>query len=619
MKILFVSPELTMRDSNYAKTFLEVCKSEVETYILDCVIIKNEIQIPAAISELHGLKLLILFNNKDNNYSDNIKKLIAKAKDQDSIIWLIAMDREARKPLELVSESQSFDVWEELRLRKLDDGCLYTIALLFGRKIVSIVLPTMYNENCLLFVSHKRLDGEEIAAKLCDKLCVQSKITKNFRDVVNIEVGEEAQKGIETALAKSDVFIFLHTSMSGFSEWIEKEIRFALLNNIPIIWVQIDNANVDALPVRPGDKPNFSYNSQDFDNESKLTEIVDEILQKSFQLIMACSNEIYDQINTFRDFCNNKNLDFVEENKTEMIYNFQSPRKGYNYPQRKINNYIQYFGRRYNDSDLDKLTEFLKCKKYEDNQLYDSAVMLSNNVKMQYINKGIIEENCDDFYYNWKEYVAEIESKYDDEIVISGAFPECDEIYKQALTDAMNLFSKEILKSGFTLSFGAHPTFQNIIFDIGKKIRPKDYQKAIRMYISKWFEGKYNLLDLMKNAMVCETEIVEGDLLKSLTKMRMGMISRANVKALICLGGKIREDDTSQGIDEEIKIARTNDIPVFLIGSVGGRSSQLAAEYKASGKWHELNSASAELNELLTYNFDYRKLINKVMNILKTS
>ena len=101
MKILFVSPELTMRDSNYAKTFLEVCKSEVETYILDCVIIKNEIQIPAAISELHGLKLLILFNNKDNNYSDNIKKLIAKAKDQDSIIWLIAMDREARKPLEL--------------------------------------------------------------------------------------------------------------------------------------------------------------------------------------------------------------------------------------------------------------------------------------------------------------------------------------------------------------------------------------------------------------------------------------------------------------------------------------------------------------------------------------
>ena len=474
----------------------------------------------------------------------------------------------------------------------------------------------MYNENCLLFVSHKRLDGEEIAAKLCDKLCVQAKTTKNFRDVVNIEVGEEAQKVIETALGKSDVLIFLHTNMSGVSEWIEKEIRFALLNNIPIIWVQIDNANVELLPVRPGDKPHFSYNSQDFDDEIKLTRIVDDILEKSFELVMAHSNDIYDQINTFKDFCATKNLKLIEEDKTQMIYKLESPRKGYYYPQRKMDHYIQYFGRRHNDSDLNKFTEFLEGKKYEEYQLYDSAVLLSNNVKMFHTNKEITEENCDDFYYYWKEYLEEIKSKYDNEIIISGAFPECDEIYKQSLTDAVNLFSKEILKSGFTLVFGAHPTFKNIFFDIAKKIRPKDYKKALRMYISKFFKNEYDLHDLMKNAMVCEIENVELDLLKSLTQMRNEMINRANVSALICLGGKIREGDTSQGIDEEIKIARSRNIPVFLIGSVGGRSSQLAAEYKASGKWCELNNASEELNELFMYDFDYRKLIRKVISIL---
>lgn len=328
------------------------------------------------------------------------------------------------------------------------------------------------------------------------------------------------------------------------------------MNNIPIIWIQIDNADINTLSIKPGDKPHFSYNSQDFDDESKLTKIVDDILKISFELIMAHSNDIYDQINTFKDFCANKNLEFIEEDKTQMIYNLQLSRKGYCYPQRKINQYIQYFGRRHNDLDLNKLTEFLYSKKHEDYKLYDSVVLLSNNVKMQNVNDEIIEENCDDFYYNWEKYVTEIQSKYDDEIVISGAFPECDEIYKQSLTDAVNLFSKEILKSGFTLVFGAHPTFQNIIFDIGQKIRPKDYKQAVRMYISKFFENKYKLSDLIINATVCETKNIESDLLKSLTEMRTNMIGRSNVKALICMGGIIRENNVCKVLMKKLKLPK---------------------------------------------------------------
>lgn len=616
MRILFVSPELTLNDYESAKKFLETCKSEVEKYILECSYIHNPEQIPSINRTLDKEMLMIIFNNNDNHCPDFINRLISKAKEKGSLIWFIAMDKEKRRPNRFVAESQSFDVWEQLRRRKFDDAYLNTIALLLARKIVSAALPTMYSEECLLFVSHKRIDGEELAAKLCDKLDVQSKTSRTFRDVVNVEVGDEAQSVIESALGISDVFIFLHTPQSGDSKWIEKEIRCALLNNIPILWINIDNANIDTLPVKPGDNPFFSYNSQDFEDDDKLTKIVDAILEQSFELIMANSVPLMDQITSFTDFCSSKNFEFIEVDKDQLIYNLKLPRIECCYPQTKMSHYIQYFGRRYHDQDLDQLRRFLDQKKYGEYQLYDSAILLSNNVKIKNYSKEIIEENCDDFYYNWKDYADGINSQYNNEIVISGAFPECEEIYKQSLIDAVSLFSKEILKNGFTLVFGSHPTFQELIFDISKKMRPKDFQKAIRMYISKYYEDQYNLSYLTNHASVCECKNIEDDQQKSLTETRTKMINRPNVKALICLGGKIRDHATSQGIDEEIRIAKANNIPIYLIGSVGGRSSQLAAEYKVSGKWSELNKAPAHLNEQLMFSFDYRKLINQVMNDL---
>ena len=55
------------------------------------------------------------------------------------------------------------------------------------------------------------------------------------------------------------------------------------------------------------------------------------------------------------------------------------------------------------------------------------------------------------------------------------------------------MLSKIILKSGLRLTFGAHPTFQNLIFEIGKKFRTNDFQNLIQMFISKYFEGKYDI------------------------------------------------------------------------------------------------------------------------------
>lgn len=94
------------------------------------------------------------------------------------------------------------------------------------------------------------------------------------------------------------------------------------------------------------------------------------------------------------------------------------------------------------------------------------------------------------------------------------------------------------------------------------------------MYVSEWFlirgsetekeyKEKYTLSVTSKTA----------DLLQSLSEMRKKMIQRKNVKARVCLGGKIKPDKKDEGIREEIELAKKMNIPIFIVGSVRGCSS----------------------------------------------
>ncbi len=617
MKVLFISPKITMDEYDKADVFLKVCRIEVENYILETSVVSKLSQLSTVVNDLNKDMLIVIFNNNEDNYSNQIKEFIETAKYKEIGIWPVAINEKCRTPMCNLGVEQSYDVWEQLRLRNLDVNYLETVAKIFARKIISRLLPTLYSDNSLLFLSHRRLDGEEITATLCDQLNIQATNYKNFRDVVNVEVGQEAQEVIDSALSQSDILVFIHTEKSGESKWIEKELIYAVLNSIPIIWLRIDNADISKLRICPCHKPHIECCSDDFNDRDKLINIVDEILNKSFELIMLNSNNVFDRINSIKGLLETSNLKLIEEDKRFMIYNLTLPRKGYMYPQRNINQYIQCFGRRYKPEDIEIIKKYLESKIVNDYRPYDSAVLLSDKVKVRRDNDHIIEENYEDFYCNCQKYINQNNISYDSEIIISGAFPECDEIYKQSLYDAVNIFSKEIIKNGFTLTFGAHPTFQNIIFEIAKKFRPNDYSKAIKMFISKFFKNSYNIFDLKANATVTETNESDGDLIKSLTEMRIKMINRSTVKALVCLGGVIRNGDNTKGIDEEIKIARTNNIPVYLIGSVGGRSSQLASEYRSTGEWIKLNEESNEFNEELALNLDYRYLANKVIDVIK--
>ena len=69
------------------------------------------------------------------------------------------------------------------------------------------------------------------------------------------------------------------------SDWIQKELRFSVIRCVPVLWIQINNADCNALPIKPSDKPHLCYDSSEFDDNARLSVIADEIMDKLFEII----------------------------------------------------------------------------------------------------------------------------------------------------------------------------------------------------------------------------------------------------------------------------------------------------------------------------------------------
>lgn len=612
MNVLIIAPQMIIKEDDYAEQFNTEIIQQFMQYGIEYYVVNNK-NMQRMILQLSEDSIVLVYNEhkleEDSTENPIVQNFLKKAVNIKAKIWPIAFDRESRTPTGSISNKQSYDVWEQIRCRDLDEKYLPTIARMFSRKIIARICPTCYCEKGEIFLSHRRIDGEIITAKIYDKILIQAKKSTPFRDVVNVEVGEEAQKVIDEHMKNSDVFVFIHTLQSQESEWILKELRFAMLRNIPILWVQIDNAYINKLKIKPSDKPHLKYSTKDLDNDEKLTQIVDEILEKAFELIMDRSNQTLEYIEYINSILADK-LSVVDQQK--MIYHVSMPRKGYHYPQRSIEQYYQIYGRTPTRDDADNLKNVLKKEDV------DSIVILTNRIVSTSNYNGVVFDNLQDFCYYWDRYTSKKEiEKNNMEIVISGAFPDADEIYKQSLTDALILFTKAIIQSGYKLTFGAHPTFQELFYETVEEIAQNDSKNWINMYISECFLEKeperkeeYN----QKYTMYVTKK--ESDTPHSLTEMRKKMIQRKDVKALVCLGGKIKSDNKKEeGIREEIKLAREFKIPVFVVGSVGGCSSKVAQEYKEKG-WNKLNAASKELNQIFLEGIDYYSMAKKMIEYI---
>lgn len=609
MRVFIISPKLTMKDIFYADEFNNEMVKQLREYGVEFYEI-NDRNIARCKTKIVKDSIIIVYNEHELEYKiiDEVPELLKKAIEENAQIWPVAIDKTARTPTGIISAKQSYDVWEQLRCRDLDEQYIGIVAKIFARKIIARVFPTCYCEESEIFLSHRRIDGEEITAKIYDKMLIQAKELTPFRDVVNVKVGDAAQEVIDERMENSDAFIFLHTARSGESEWILKELRFALLKQIPVLWVQIDNADVNILKVKPSDQPHLKYTTEDFFDEEKLTKIVDIMLQKAFELIMDRSNQILGYVELLENMFGDR-LEIIDREK--MIYHISMERKGYHYPQRNIEQYYQMFGRTPTMTDAQKLNVELN------GITADSIAILTNRVVSQSIRNNVVFDGIQDFYYHWNQYIAETRKGIKAmEIVISGAFPDSDEIFKQSLTDALILFAKATISNGYELTFGAHPTFQELFYEVAKETSPQNYKEKVNMYISEWF---------LSNDPERETEYMEKfnlfkvdkkeNLNQSLREMRKRMIQRKEVKALVCLGGKVKGNKKEEGIREEIELAQKMNIPVFIVGSVGGCSSEVALEYKAIA-WRGLNNASLELNQKFLEGIDYFGMAQEMINYI---
>lgn len=134
---------------------------------------------------------IFVFLHLKREYKDPILKLIRKYNDAQRRIWAIAMkdNPECRRPLESVTNKQSFDVASRKENRNPLKNNIKVIAQLFARKIVAQTLSPLYCDEMLNFISHRRKDGELIAAKLVDGLCLLTRERNVYKDVVNVKVG----------------------------------------------------------------------------------------------------------------------------------------------------------------------------------------------------------------------------------------------------------------------------------------------------------------------------------------------------------------------------------------------------------------------------------------------
>lgn len=612
MKIIFCNPKLTMKTIDKANVFFESCREILDTYIANKFYITSAFQIDQLLADTADMDdIFVFFNAEDGKYEDKFLRLLKKYNDVQSRIWAIAMEKnsECRRPPEPLSDKQSFDVSCRNENRNPMKNNMKAIAQIFARKMIAQTLSPLYRDEVLYFISHRRIDGEHIAAKLADELRHLTRERNVYRDVVNVEVGDDAQKDIDKNLAMSDVLIFLQTEEAQNSSYIMKELCYALIYDIPILWIQIDNASYSNMEIHPGEHPMLHYRSDEFDCQERLTEIVDEIEEKCFQLIMNSSNQVYSHIEYLRDLNDANKIKLTGDKNATLAYEIEYKEKTKDiYDSGVKKHYIQCFGRNPKKQDIEKFLEKVKKgKTYDDN---DKLFLLSNHGQREKLMGDIkvTEENFDDYIMNLENVAGVKRQKRNKRIILSGAFPDYDEIYKNSLLEAVSIYAREIIKNGYVLVFGAHPTFQKLIFDIGK-LYASDMQYSIEMHMDKAYLDQYDLEELEEK---CTLVLSDG-----LQEMRENMICKEKSELLICLGGKIKDDKSQQGVDIEVELAKSVKVPVALVGTVGGRSSEYAYEKIKQEDWSDLNQWDKSFNESMFYNVNHRLMIRRLLNAIE--
>lgn len=617
--VYLISPELTLRTSPAANAFFQAIEDTLQEFIVVSVL-RNVTQLLA--TEPDAGDALVIFNREDEDYLDRVAQFLRRSARRGAKILPVAITAAARRPPSSAGAAQSFDVPEQLRQRALSSSQVGTIAKVFARQLLSILRPTLVTEPMHLFLSHRRLDGEDLTAAFTRLRTTST--NGSFRDLFDVRMGEDAQEVIDARLTESDAVIFLDTPKTGESIWIARELRGALQRGLPIVWVKVgpEEGRVP-LKVKPAETPHFRLTDIDPLTQEIPIELVEQIVHEAARIHHRdYVDRLFSEFLRLRDIAEEHGIGLKQINPQRMLYCLTLPRPQDRYKQRPLTHLLQLFGRTPTRQDIGAFADCAAAGGYqahpEYGHHYDSAILLAATPPRPvpaFDNAGIHTDSIGD-------YVAEIERVTTPQIrgrkriVISGAFPDCEPEFQQNMTAAVHAMSEAALRSGPGLSFGAHPTFQFMMFDLAKRLRPEDFRRALRMYVSKFFVTDAAVAEFQDNAEVFATDAINGDRAQSLTLMRRRMLSDPDAGALVVIGGKTSRGGHIPGIDEEIAIAREMRLPVFILGSVGGRSSEIISEMTPLHR-AALNGQSEAINEAFAKDVDYSRLAQIVVKAIR--
>jgi hypothetical protein len=620
--VIILDPRLTLGHDLVGEAFSDTLRNELEEYV-DVRKLRTVMNLLDL--SLYSDDLIVIFNKDDQDYSENILEILRQAIDLKCDVISVALYESNRTPAAVISHVQSFEVVDQLRQRRLTHENIDTVAYALTRLILSKIQPTMAVNRMDLFISHRRVDGEVLAAGFYNEFIRRANDVKAFRDLITIQVGQNAQEEIEKSLYKSDAVIFIDTPMSGASEWVTKELQMALGLNLPIVWVRIGGeGDRTGLLVKPADKPHFYFEHLDVSELEDKPNIIDDIIHKAFHISRVNAMSVMDHLGVLKKMARSNSIEIIPINKKNMLYQINIPRKTkyFRYPERPVSHVIQLFGRYPKDTDRSGFDPIVSQFGYQIHpQLgyhFDTGLLLGPSrvsILSEPNDRPIFIESVDEYVTSIQRYLSppQIQVKKKG-IIISGAFPDCEPDYQQVLTNAMYSIAKSIFDKGGIVVFGSHPTFQHMILDLAKRQRPNDYINAVHMYITKYYANQGLLNDLTNHATVYATENVNDDRAESLTLMRQSMVDDTEVAGIILLGGK-QHKDIKPGIDEELEFAIKKGISSFIIGSVGGRSSVLAHEM-LNRKDIQMNSLTKEQNERLITSLDFKTMAEEILTSL---
>lgn len=618
MSAVIIHPKLTLGENAVAETFYETFRNELEEHT-DVRNFKTAMHLHN--TEINADEVVVIFNRGDQEYSENVLGVLRQALERKCTVVPVALFEYTRTPVSLCSHLQSFEVVDQLRQRRLTDQNIDTVAYSLTRLVMSIIQPTMAVHQMELFISHRRKDGELLAAAFYNEFKRRADEVEVFRDLINIRVGQNAQEEIERNLYKSDAVIFIDTPLSGESIWVEKELSIALGLNLPIVWVRVGpETGRTELKIKPGESPHFVF--EDLEEEKLISEptIIDDIIHKAFQISRINAMSVMDHFSRLKNLANSNQIELIPVHKKSMLYQVRIPRKykEFHYHQRPLIHFLQIFGRNpkvMDKSGFDPLLSDLGFRAHPElGYNFDSGLLLGPQPPLRTGNahEPISVDSIDGYVTSLQKYLTQ-ESKQTPRrgVILSGAFPDVEPELQQQMTNAVHCFAKAILDKGGIVIFGSHPTFQHMILDLAKRQRPDDYISSIHMYISRFYAAQAGIDELTAQATVYAIDNIQDDRTASLSAMRQAMIEDVDAAGIIVLGGK-QHKHIKPGVDEELELAKQRGLPAFLIGSVGGRSAELAQEMLESGD-SSINSLTFEQNKRLATSLDYRAMADEIL------